>query len=165
MAWPLISTPNTCNLNCNYMICSVHVFMAINSPENVIDSTNYCWLLWNITGTLFTNITHPVCNIIFLFSNECDAYTNAHCTYLISIQCRPCQYPSEVNLGRLYLVFLQFELFCKFPYHWCFILTYCQKIVNINQNILLILLTIWFGHRPDSYIWICNNWLESHLFQ
>ena len=77
MAGPSISIPNIRNLNLNLMVCSVHVFMAINSLENVLDSNAECRLLSNIIGALFTNITYPIFDLLVLLSNSCDVYTNA----------------------------------------------------------------------------------------
>ena len=58
-------------------MCSTHIFIAINSMENELDSTVFCRLLNHIIGARFRNITKPVCERRVTIFEACDASTNA----------------------------------------------------------------------------------------
>ena len=59
------------------MICSVHVFININSLDNVLDSTVDCRLLGNTIGDIITNITDLAWYLIVILSNACNTSKNA----------------------------------------------------------------------------------------
>ena len=72
-----IGTPDIHSLNLNAAMCSIHVFIAINSLENELDSTVFCLLLYHIIGALLTNIINPVCDLLVTLLAACDASTKA----------------------------------------------------------------------------------------
>ena len=69
--------PNILNLNFNPMICSTHVFNAINSLPKVIYSTVACLLIYQIIGARLTNTIYHVCNRLVFLSDSRDASKNA----------------------------------------------------------------------------------------
>ena len=74
---PLIGIPNMRNLNLNAVIYSTYVFMTINSLENVLDSTVFCFLLNYMMGALLTKRIYSVIDLLVLLSTACDVSTKA----------------------------------------------------------------------------------------
>ena len=74
---PSMGIQHILNLNLNAMICSTHVFNAIYSIPNVLDSTVACLLLYHIIGARLKNTIYPVWHFLVFLSDDWDASKNA----------------------------------------------------------------------------------------
>ena len=74
---PSMGIPNILNLNLNFMICYTHIFNAINSLSNVLDSIVACLIIYQIIWARLMNTIYPVWDRLVFLSYAWDAWTNA----------------------------------------------------------------------------------------
>ena len=77
IASPSISIPNILKLNLRPIICSTHVFSAMNSIEKVLDSTVACRLLYQIIWAKLANMMYLICDHLIFLSDAWYASTKA----------------------------------------------------------------------------------------
>ena len=73
---PAISNKNVRSFYHSDTILSIFSFIAMNSQENVLDSTVFCRLLYQILGSLLRNITYPLWEHIFTLFYSRESSTN-----------------------------------------------------------------------------------------